>query len=209
MEKGGARQDAPSDQSRAEPSDKSLTVALAEFNALRALIASRFQIQSAALFGALTAIGVIAGLAIKNSADHELVLLIPLLSSGASVLYTEQSRRIGITGAYIRLCLWPYLAAGDENLPSWEKWWLDHGGLMATVGDAPGALLFLAASVGTLIYAASAGGETLLWWLSAAATAIAVAFVVAAARQGFRRRRTGLQEDDDPCKTKAPPQRGS
>lgn len=202
MENGGVGEGASADRRRAEPSDKSLTVALAEFSALRALIASRFQIQSAALFGALTAIGVIAGLAIKNSADHELVLLIPLLASGASVLYTEQTRRISITGAYIRLRLWPYLTSLDKDLPSWEDWWLDHGGLMATVGDAPGNLLLLSASVGTLIYSASASGETLLWWLSAAATAIAIAFILAAMFQGLRRR---LTRTDKPTEQRSMP----
>jgi len=114
--------------------------------------------------------------------------LIPLLASGASILYTERSRRIALTGAYIRLRLWPYLTSVDESLPPWEDWWLANGGLMTVVGDSPGNVLLLSASLGTLVYGATAGGVTLLWWLSAASTAIAIAFGVVAILQGFRRR---------------------
>ncbi len=168
--------DAQASPSEPPNADKAVDAALAEFSVLRALMAVRFQIQIVLLTGALTAIGVIAGLALQRNGNTNLLLFVPVLASVVAVLHGEQRSRIGLNGRYIRDCLWPYLKAKtDPLLPSWERYWWEHSNrTIVAIGGVQAVGFLLLMSIVALIVrveAATAGtGYTVVWWLGAVLT---------------------------------------
>ena len=151
--------------------DKAIDAAIAEFTALRSLMAIRFQIQVALLTGALTAIGVLAGIALQPDGNKDLLLFIPVLASVVAIIHGEQRSRIGLNGRYIRDCLWPYLKAKtDPVLPSWEQYWWEHSNrVIVAIGGVQAAGFLLLMSALALIVrvetAISGDGYSVVWWL--------------------------------------------
>lgn len=151
--------------------DKAIDAALAEFTALRSLMAIRFQIQVALLTGALTAIGVIAGIALQHDGNKDLLLFIPVLASVVAIIHGEQRGRIGLNGRYIRDRLWPYLKAKtDPLLPSWEQYWWEHSNrvIVAIGGVQAAGFLLLMSALALLVRvetAISGDGYSVVWWL--------------------------------------------
>jgi hypothetical protein len=96
--------------------------ALAEFEGLRAEIISHVNSQAALAGLALTAVGVIVGLTVKEGASDRLLLAIPPLTLFMVLLHIGSSYRLSLIGRYIQKDLWPYIAerVGDPELPSWE-----------------------------------------------------------------------------------------
>ncbi|HSZ06279.1 MAG TPA: hypothetical protein VK778_13915 [Solirubrobacteraceae bacterium] len=138
-------------------SDRALQAALAEFTVIRSLMSMRFQTQIAVLSAGLTAIGVVAGLALQHGGDRRLLLLIPILASVVATINTELRIRIDLHGRYVNEKLWPYVARlTEDELPSWEVYWGDEAprALMAVAGAQPSGF-FVMASIITL--AATAG----------------------------------------------------
>lgn len=99
-----------------------MEAALAEYQALRAEIISNLNSQAALVGLALTAVGVIVGLTVKEGASEQLLLAIPPLTLFMVLLHIGSSYRLRLMGRYIETDLWPYIAeqVGDEGLPSWE-----------------------------------------------------------------------------------------
>jgi hypothetical protein len=103
-------------------------VALAEFNALRGEIDAHSKTQDNLIVLVVTAIGVVAGLVIKDEGDPRLLLILPILVGAAGIRYLEQTRAIKLIGSYIREKLWLYLRAqlaepvtSPVPMPSWEE----------------------------------------------------------------------------------------
>lgn len=99
-------------------------IALSEFQALRAEIASRHEAQSALLGICLTAVGVAFGLVLsRQGASEELLLIVPVVCAGLGFFYANHNRVILLIGGYIRVELWPRLAetVGTPHLMSWEE----------------------------------------------------------------------------------------
>ncbi len=88
--------------------DKVIDIALAEFIALRGLIATMYQMRLALLAGGLTAMGVVAGLALHQDSNRNLLLLIPALAATTVMINSELGRRIRLNGRYIYTKLWPF-----------------------------------------------------------------------------------------------------
>jgi hypothetical protein len=183
------KQDGAMTVEAAQRRDKGIDIALAEFNALRALAATRFQMQLTLLVATFTAAGLIAGFVVKDGGDTNLLLLIPLLASSVGILFNEQARRVAVIGDYINERLWPYLRRRtDDELPSWETWAREQGpdllrksNVLLAIGEAPAVLLIPSVSVVSLVFAApdalgGAFGYASLWVLGALITAANVAF---------------------------------
>lgn len=163
-------------------SDQAIDAALAEFAALRALMATRVQLQVALLTAALTATGVIASIALQHDGNRNLLLFIPILASVVAIIHSDQRSRIGLSGRYIRDRLWPYIQAKtDPTLPSWERYWWEHSNKAAVlIGGAQAASMLVLVGALSLISrsdAAMAGdGYTVLWWLGALLTISSVLY---------------------------------
>lgn len=84
-----------SQQSEGSPGkDRVVDVALAEFNALRAEIVGHTTAQYAFVGVALTALGVILGLVIREGGDGRLPLAVPPLTALVSLLHAAISYRL-------------------------------------------------------------------------------------------------------------------
>jgi hypothetical protein len=158
--------------------DRSVDVALAEFNALRAELVSHLTTQAGVVGLGLTALGVIVGFTVKEGGSERLLLAIPPLTLLVVLLHTAGSWRSNLLGNYIRKDLWPYLASrvGDERLPSWEhevaarqRPW--KAVLMALIIDFPAMAIFIVASVVALF---QVEGGSLLWFAGCLSVAGAV-----------------------------------
>jgi hypothetical protein len=104
-----------------------IQVALAEFNALRSELDTHVGTQEKLIALVVTAIGIVAGLVIREGGDPRLLLILPFLVSAAGIHYAEQTRGIALIGSYIRDALWPYVriqlaeaSTRSQPLPSWE-----------------------------------------------------------------------------------------
>jgi hypothetical protein len=166
--------------------EKAVDAALHEFDALRSLMAIRFQMLTGLLVAALTATGVIAGLALDQHGNRHLLLLIPSLASCVAIIHTEQRRRINLQGRYIRDCLWPYLQKRvDAGLPSWEAYFEEKAGLLfIAYGDSQALGLLLLISAVALAAGSNVGanaGYELLFAVGVFLTVAAAAFAVLSA----------------------------
>ena len=104
-----------------EAPQQAVTVVLAEFQALRAEMVSRASSAAALVGVGLTAFGVIIGFGIKNHRDLGLLLAVPPIAALVNLLWSIESKRITLAGAYIRQKLWPALRTWlDTDLPCWE-----------------------------------------------------------------------------------------
>ena len=101
--------------------DRAIDVLTAEFSALRAEIVARMTKQAAILGAGLTAIGVIAGLALQKDGDERLLLGVPVLAALINVLYAADGYRAAKMGEYMRVELWPQLRSlTGGSLTCWE-----------------------------------------------------------------------------------------
>jgi hypothetical protein len=169
---------------RRQETDRSVDVALAEFNTLRAEIVSHLNAQAAVVGLGLTALGVIVGFTVKDGGSERLLLAIPPLTLLVVLLHIAGSWRMALIGNYIWTELWPYLAkrVGDKSLPSWEgkvarRQQPLKAILIAVIIDFPAGAIFICASIGALL---SIGDHEIFWlggWL-AVGFAIAVPAIV-------------------------------
>src|ERR1700677_3308141 len=99
-----------------------IAILLAEFQALRAEIAARSGAQSTMMQLAVTAFGVLAGLAFTQYGDHRLLLLIPVISAILGLIWLDHAANISNIGDFIKGQIMPALqrAAGMEALPDYE-----------------------------------------------------------------------------------------
>lgn len=98
----------------------------------------------------------ILGFIAKDRGDLSLLLVLPPVAALVNVLWSIESRRIVLSGAYIRETLWPYLrwwAAGD--LPCWED----------SVNERRSGVSVIASlATDGLMIAMFAGSGAVAWW---------------------------------------------
>jgi hypothetical protein len=138
-------------------------VDLAEYAALRAEIVGHQSAQTTLVSVYLTAIGLVIGLVLSDKGvPRELLLVVPLISSGLGLFYAGHSRACLIIGRYIRIRLWPRLRGVGKG-PSWEEYLLSlrrrnnsrslrHFSLQVLGGT----VVFVMPSVGALAFSADA-----------------------------------------------------
>lgn len=168
------------------PPDRAIDVALAEFTALRGFIATTYQMRIALLIGALTIIGIVAGLALnQHPSNGDLLLLIPVLASVVAILYSELSRRIRMNGRYIDTELWPYFKKlVDPKLPSWEGYWNSQSKVRVAIGDWQPNVLLAVVSI-FVLFARPLGEQHTsgpLWGFGAVFTVLAMVYACVAYR---------------------------
>lgn len=161
-----------------------MSIALAEFNALRAEILNHITAQSAAIGLGVTALGIVVGFVAKEGADAHLLLIVPPLSMFVILLHTAESYRVWRLGDYIRDQLWPFLEEQAGELPSWEaesvRYRLSKGVFFkAAAVDSPAIILFFASSVAALVWVHDL--DDALWWAGCAMAVIAIAVPVTVA----------------------------
>jgi hypothetical protein len=99
-----------------------INVALAEYTALRDEVTNRITGQDTMLNLYMTATAAIFGLALSGHADSLILLVIPLLSAAARLLYHNHNLYIRLLSAYIRDQLRPLVTdrLGEPRLLGWE-----------------------------------------------------------------------------------------
>ncbi len=145
---------------------RGVDVALAEFNALRTEIVGIRNTQAALVGVALTAIGALFTLGLKDPdpGDERLLLAVPPLALIVSLLHLGESFRIHRLGDYIRDRIAVYLNDKTGYEPCWEKWHYERVRklgtvISATVFDGAVTLLLVAASISALWYSGVAWNE--------------------------------------------------
>ncbi|HWX88078.1 MAG TPA: hypothetical protein VNX67_07885 [Solirubrobacteraceae bacterium] len=171
--------------------EKAIEAALHEFDALRSLMAVRFQMLTGLLAAALTATGVIAGLALDHRGNQHLLLLIPPIASSVAIIDAEQRRRISLQGSYIRDRLWPYVQEHvNADLPAWEDYFKENGRVGFVVyGDNQVFGLLLLVSAAALAAGSGfevSGGYVPLFGVGVLLTVAAVAFALLSAIDKLR-----------------------
>ena len=182
--------DRDDDRSASGPpcSERATEVALAEYNALRAEIITRTTAQGALVALGVTAVGVILGLALKETPQTRLALAVPPVAAVITLLYCAEMYRAITVGHYIRQRLWPYLQAQVGPVPSWEirvveirrsRWNL----AIATALTGPATGFFTLASVFAIFVAGrSTRLELLAAWILTCVTVAAPILVGIATR---------------------------
>src|SRR5450759_209008 len=119
---------------------KSVDVAIAEFNALRAEILARITAQTTIASVGLTASGVAVGFAFSERGSVQVAAVVPFFAACIIVVYVFESVRIIFLGYYIREKLWMHFRAFVNPFPpSWESYVIDKEGpriLAVGVGEA-------------------------------------------------------------------------
>lgn len=109
----------------ASPTDRNLVinVALAEYTALRAEVTNRISGQDTMLNLYMTATAAIFGLALSGHANSLILLILPLLSAAARLLYHNHNLYIKLVSAYIRDQLRPLIIdhLGEPRLLGWQQ----------------------------------------------------------------------------------------
>ena len=105
--------------------DKNLVIsaALAEYTALRAEVTNRISGQDTMLNLYMTAVAAIFGFALSGHADLLILLVLPLLSTAARLLYHNHNMYIKLVSAYLNEQLRPLVTdrLGEPGLLGWHE----------------------------------------------------------------------------------------
>jgi hypothetical protein len=109
----------------ASPLDKNLVIsaALAEYTALRAEVTNRISGQDTMINLYMTAVAAIFGFALSGHADLLILLVLPLLSAAARLLYHNHNLYIKLVSAYLNDQLRPLVTdrLGEPGLFGWHE----------------------------------------------------------------------------------------
>ena len=109
----------------ASPPDRDLVInaALAEYTALRAEVTNRISGQDTTLNLYMTATAAIFGLALSGHTDSLILLVVPLLSAAARLLYHNHNLYIRLVSAYLNDQLRPLVTdrLGEPRLLGWQE----------------------------------------------------------------------------------------
>lgn len=148
---------------------KSAEVALKEFESLREETAAHQRTKNQFLTLAITATGAIGSFALGRDGNREVLLVLPLVLSGLTIIYLRHHVDIELIGQYIRGHLWPFIAKDVEAaaadfpgndpgpLPSWDEWIQDRRiemrreSVYGAMGVLPPLLIFGAPGLGALV----------------------------------------------------------
>jgi hypothetical protein len=109
----------------ASPPDRNLVInaALAEYTALRAEVTNRINGQDTTLNLYMTAAAAIFGLALSGHVNSLILLVLPLLSAAARLLYHNHNLYIRLVSAYLNDQLRPLVTArlNEPRLLGWQE----------------------------------------------------------------------------------------
>jgi hypothetical protein len=144
-------------------------IALAEFTALRSEILAVEQFENTAFAAALTILSAIGGFALtKNGGRLEILLVLPIVLSGLSLLQTQCTVLTEQMGKYIRDHLWERVPSDSSaKYPSWEHFLGRERGVFAYAwGVVARTLIFVVPSIVALVINDGHwhGKLAALWW---------------------------------------------
>ena len=109
----------------ASPPDENpvISVALAEYTALRSEITNRINGQDTMLNLYMTAVAAVFGFALSGHADLLILLVLPLLSAAVRLLYHNHNLYIKLVSAYLNGQLRPLVTdrLGEPGLLGWDE----------------------------------------------------------------------------------------
>src|SRR5260370_1234290 len=88
---------------------RTTTIVLAEFTGLRSEIATRVSIQATLIFGNLTVLGVVFGIALSHPGNTDVLLLLPIVTPCIGIIVIDSFRNLDILGRYISRVIRPQL----------------------------------------------------------------------------------------------------
>ncbi len=108
--------------------DNRTNLLIAEYAAIRALVAQKAAASHALVGAYLTVVAVVLGLVLANGADSRLLLVLPVLSAVSGVTILRRRRDREAANAYVLEVLKPIAAecAGDERMFTWEEHYARH-----------------------------------------------------------------------------------
>ncbi|NES26469.1 hypothetical protein GCE86_28635 [Micromonospora terminaliae] len=120
----------PGDETAAARVDNRTNLLVAEYNAIRAVMAQKSAASHALVGAYLTVVAVILGFVVANRADPRLLLAVPVLAaiSGITILRRRRDREAANT--YIREVLRPVAVecSGDDRVFRWDDFYAQQRG---------------------------------------------------------------------------------
>ncbi|KAB1912110.1 hypothetical protein [Micromonospora sp. AMSO31t] len=124
------RSSPPADETAAARADNRTNLLVAEYTAIRAVMAQKSAASHALVGAYLTVVAVILGFVVANRADPRLLLAVPVLAaiSGITILRRRQDREAA--NRYIREVLRPVAleCSGDDRVFRWDDFYAQQRG---------------------------------------------------------------------------------
>lgn len=146
----------------------------------------RIQLRDNILIAFLGAVGTVFGIALTTGAKPELLLIVPYLALGATVLVVHHHGAIRSIAYFLSEELEPFLCEIDEDAPQWENSralnkFLARSLFLRTTAHY---LLIIAPSIGSLAMNSqhifqSPLSLQLLWWFGAVVSLLSIALATA------------------------------
>ncbi|MGY0003989.1 hypothetical protein [Micromonospora sp. I033] len=128
----------PSDDEAADPTrllgaargDNRTNLLVAEYNAIRAVMAQKSSASHALVGAYLTVVAVILGFVVANRADPRLLLAVPVLAAISGITILRRRRDREAANSYIRDVLRPLAVecSGDDRIFRWDDFYAQQRG---------------------------------------------------------------------------------
>jgi hypothetical protein len=155
--------------------ERTTTILLAEFAARRSEIDTRANVLVSLILGNLTVLGVVLGIALSQSGNKNVLLLLPIVTPCIGLLVIDTFRNVDFLNKYIRTVIRPGLSINDEKLFDWERQSANFGFRLWLAGPFQLVLWleFLGPPIAVLIYTMQHHLRyPYVWWTGAVLTVI-------------------------------------
>ncbi|MEV0426459.1 hypothetical protein [Micromonospora sp. NPDC050495] len=108
--------------------DTRANLLIAEYNAIRSVVAQKSSASHALVGAYLTVVAVILGFVVANRADPRLLVTVPILAAGSGITILRRRRDREAANRYILDVLRPIAVecSGDERILTWEDFYARH-----------------------------------------------------------------------------------
>ncbi|MET8906569.1 hypothetical protein [Micromonospora sp. NPDC004551] len=115
----------PADDAAAARADNRTNLLVAEYNAIRAMMAQKSAASHALVGAYLTVVAVILGFVVANRADPRLLLAVPVLAAISGITILRRRRDREAANSYIREVLRPLAVecSGDDRVFRWDDFY--------------------------------------------------------------------------------------
>ncbi|GGR72827.1 hypothetical protein GCM10010169_16010 [Micromonospora fulviviridis] len=108
--------------------DNRTNLLIAEYTAIRAVVAQKSSASHALVGAYLTVVAVILGFVVANRADPRLLITVPILSAVCGITILRRRRDREVAHRYVREVLRPIAVqcSGDDRIFLWEEFYARH-----------------------------------------------------------------------------------
>ncbi|MEU9824079.1 hypothetical protein [Micromonospora chersina] len=108
--------------------DNRTNLLIAEYTAIRAVVAQKSSASHALVGAYLTVVAVILGFVVANRADPRLLITVPILSAVCGITILRRRRDREVAHRYVREVLRPVAVqcSGDDRIFLWEEFYARH-----------------------------------------------------------------------------------